>query len=99
MARNSFAAHMIETSLMKTTIQKDTANLQVDAGEHSTKTRWILVVAFGGMLLLMILAGVDALRSLRKLNQVSNEVTQQFARRSHTLISVMISFHTYTDEM
>src|SRR5215468_2158883 len=80
-------------------MQKDEPHLQMNSTEHSTKARWILVVAFGGMLLLMILAGVDALRSLRKLNQVSNEVTQQFARRSHTLISVMISFHTYTDEM
>jgi signal transduction histidine kinase len=80
-------------------MQKDEANLQVDAGEHSTKTRWILVVAFGGMLLLMILAGVDSLRSLRKLNRVSNEVAQQFARRSHALVTVVISFHTYTDEM
>src|SRR3974377_1925931 len=80
-------------------MQKDEANLQVDAGEHSAKTRRILVVAFGGMLLLMILAGVDSLRSLRKLNQVSNEVAQQFARRSHALVTVVISFHTYTDEM
>src|SRR5215471_2297738 len=80
-------------------MQKDEPHLQMNAGEHPTKTRWILVVAFGGMLLLLILAGVDSLRSLTKLNQVSNEVAQQFARRSHALVTVVISFHTYTDEM
>ncbi|HXY15985.1 MAG TPA: sensor histidine kinase [Terriglobales bacterium] len=72
---------------------------QIDASERSAKTRWILLGAFGGMLLMMILAGVDSLRSLQKLNQVSNEVTQQFATRSHALVAVVVSFHTYTDQM
>ena len=80
-------------------MHKDETNLQEDAWEHSTKTRWILVVAFSGMLLMMILAGMDSLRSLRKLNQVSNEVTQQFATRSHALVTVVVSFHMYTDQM
>jgi len=79
-------------------MQNDEVNLQTLA-ERSTKARWILLGAFGGMLLLMILAGLDSLRSLEKLNHVSNEVSQQFATRSHALVAVVVSFHTYTDQM
>ena len=66
---------------------------------HSKKLRWSLLGAFGGMLLLMILAGVDSLRSLRKLNQVSGEVSQRFSARSQALITVVVSFHVYADQM
>jgi signal transduction histidine kinase len=69
------------------------------ATEHSSKTRWVLLVAFGGMLALMILGGLESLRSLRKLNQVSTEVAQQFSARSHVLVAVVVSYHTYTDQM
>ena len=54
---------------------------------------------FGGMLLLMILAGVDSLRSLRKLSQVSNAAADQFSTRSRALVSVVVSFHAYSDRM
>ena len=66
---------------------------------HSKKLRWSLLGAFGGMLLLMILAGVDSLRSLRKLNQLSGEVSQRFSARSQALITVVVSFHVYADQM
>jgi len=80
-------------------MRKAEQNPQTDAQEHSAKVHWILLGAFGGMLLMMILAGVDSLRSLQKLNQVSNEVAQQFATRSQALVAVVVSFHTYTDQM
>jgi signal transduction histidine kinase len=66
---------------------------------HSKKLRWSLLGAFGGMLLLMILAGVDSLRSLRKLNQLSGEASQRFSARSQALITVVVSFHVYADQM
>jgi len=47
----------------------------------------------------MILAGVDSLRSLRKLNQLSGEVSQRFSARSQALITVVVSFHVYADQM
>jgi signal transduction histidine kinase len=72
---------------------------EFDSPSHSKNIRWILLSAFGGMLLLMILAGVDSLRSLRKLNQVSGEVSQRFSARSQALITVVVSFHTYADQM
>lgn len=49
--------------------------------------------------MLMILSGVDSLRSLRKLDRVSNQVTRRFSDRSDALILVVVSFHTYTDQM
>lgn len=66
---------------------------------HSKKIRQILLSAFGGMLFLMILAGVDSLRSLKKLNQVSTEVSQRFSARNQALIMVVVSLHTYADQM
>jgi signal transduction histidine kinase len=51
------------------------------------------------MLLLMIFAGADSLRSLRKLNQVSGEVSQRFSARSEALVAVVVTVHTYTDQM
>jgi signal transduction histidine kinase len=51
------------------------------------------------MLLLMIFAGADSLRSLRKLNQVSGEVSQRFSSRSEALVAVVVTVHTYTDQM
>jgi len=80
-------------------MQKDDANLQSDTSEHNTKSRWILLGAFGGMLFLMILAGVDSLHSLQKLDQVSDQVTRQLSTRSHALVTIVVSFHTYTDQM
>ena len=49
------------------------------ADVHAKKIRWILLAAFGGMLVLMIVAGLSALDSLQKLNQVSNEVSERFS--------------------
>ena len=51
------------------------------------------------MLLLMILAGVDSLRSLQKLSHVSNEAAQRFSTRSRALVTVVVSFHAYTDRL
>jgi signal transduction histidine kinase len=51
------------------------------------------------MLLLMVLAGLDSLRSLQRLKQISNETTQQFSTRSRALVTVVVSFHAYTDQM
>lgn len=65
----------------------------------SRNMRWVLLGAFGGMLFLMIFAGVDSLRSLRKLNQVSAEVSQRFSARDVALVTVVVTVHAYTDQM
>lgn len=69
------------------------------ANDRVRKMRWVLLGAFGGMLLLMVVAGLDSLHSLSQLNQVSGEVVQQFSMRSRALVTVVVSFHSYTDQM
>jgi signal transduction histidine kinase len=78
---------------------KDELKQQFDLTGHLSKIRWILLAGFGGMLLLMVLAGVGSLRSLKQLNQLSSEVTQRFTARNQALITVVVSFHTYADQM
>ena len=78
---------------------RDALDPEFDSPRASWKIRWILLSAFGGMLLLMIFAGADSLRSLRKLNQVSGEVSQRFSARSEALVAVVVTVHTYTDQM
>ena len=77
----------------------DAFDREFESPNSSWKIRWILLSAFGGMLLLMIFAGADSLRSLRKLNQVSGEVSQRFSARSTALVAVVVTVHTYTDQM
>ena len=78
---------------------RDALDPEFESPRGSWKIRWILLSAFGGMLLLMIFAGIDSLRSLRKLNQVSGEVSQRFSARSEALVAVVVTVHTYTDQM
>ena len=78
---------------------RDALDPEFESPRGSRKIRWILLSAFGGMLLLMIFAGMDSLRSLRKLNQVSGEVSQRFSARSEALVAVVVTVHTYTDQM
>ena len=78
---------------------RDALDPEFESPGSSWRIRWILLGAFGGMLLLMIFAGADSLRSLRKLNQVSGEVSQRFSSRSEALVAVVVTVHTYTDQM
>jgi len=77
----------------------DAFDPEFESPSSSWKIRWIVLSAFGGMLLLMIFAGADSLQSLRKLNQVSGEVSQRFSARSEALVAVVVTVHTYTDQM
>lgn len=81
------------------TMLRDALDPELESPSGSWKIRWILLSAFGGMLLLMIFAGMDSLRSLRKLNQVSGEVSQRFSARSEAVVAVVVTVHTYTDQM
>jgi signal transduction histidine kinase len=72
---------------------------ELSADPHAKKIRWILLAAFSGMLILMIVAGLSALDSLRKLNQVSNEVSQRFSNHSRAILTVVVTVHTYSDNM
>src|SRR5664279_4617974 len=57
------------------------------------------MVAFGGLLALMVLTGLDALRSLRQLDSIERQVNQQFSTHSQALTTILISVHVYHDQM
>ena len=61
--------------------------------------RKVLLLAFGGLLALMLLAGVSALLSLRQLHDLEQQVTSRFLSRTQALSEVVISVHIYDDEL
>ena len=61
--------------------------------------RGVLLLAFGGLLALMLVAGVSALFSLRQLHKVEQQVTSRFLSRTQALSEVVISVHIYDDEL
>jgi signal transduction histidine kinase len=67
--------------------------------EHSQNLRRILLAAFGGLLLLLILGGLDALVSVRKLSHIEQEVNRRFTAHSQALSAIVISVHVYDDQM
>lgn len=71
----------------------------LESSENSQKLRWLLLGTFGGMLLLMSVAGIDALRSLRKLRQVSHEVSERYSARGQALQTVLACFHVYDEQL
>ena len=61
--------------------------------------RTVLLLAFGGLLTLMLVAGVSALFSLRQLHAVEQQVTSHFLSRTQALSEVVISVHIYDDQL
>lgn len=61
--------------------------------------RKVLVLAFGGLLALMLLAGVSALLFLSQLHVVEQQVTSRFLSRTQALSEVVISVHIYDDQL
>ena len=74
-------------------------DINPNAIKQSGKLRNILLVAFGGLLTLMVLTGLDALRSLRQLDSIERQVNQQFSSHSQALTTILISVHVYHDQM
>ena len=48
-------------------------------------TRLVLLAGFGGLLALMTLSGVDALRVLRQIRREDDQIRRQFLFRNHLL--------------
>jgi signal transduction histidine kinase len=74
---------------------EDNSQAMAQAG----KLRRILLLAFGGLLALMVVAGVDALRSLRQLDAIERLVNQRYSTHSQALTTILISVHVYHDQM
>lgn len=72
---------------------------EVPGGDNtrSGRPRLVLVVGFSGLLALMILAGVDALRVLRELHDEEENVRQAFLARQQSLIIIRSSVGAYCD--
>lgn len=67
--------------------------------EQAGKVRRILFVAFGGLLTLMVAAGLDALHSLRQLDGFERQVNQRYSTHTQALTTILISVHVYHDKM
>ena len=69
------------------------------ANIQAAKVRRILFLAFGGLLALMVLAGLDALSSLRQLDGIERQVNQRYSSHNQALTTILISVHVYHDQM
>lgn len=63
------------------------------------RLRTVLLLAFGGLLALMIAAGVSALFSLRRLHALEQQVSNRFVSHNRALSEVVISVHIYDDQL
>jgi len=80
-------------------LPNDSQATDPQAMEHAKVLRGILLTAFGGLLALMIVAGISSLRSLRQLDTIEQEVNQRFSSRGQALSAIVISIHVYNDQM
>jgi signal transduction histidine kinase len=77
----------------------DTQEDNSRATAQTGKMRRILLLAFGGLLALMLAAGLDALRSLRQLDVIEQQVNQRYSAHNQALTTILISVHIYHDQM
>ncbi len=67
--------------------------------KRASKLRRILLLAFGGLLALMVVAGLDALYSLRQLHGIERQVNLRYSTHSQALTTILICVHVYHDQM
>jgi signal transduction histidine kinase len=68
-------------------------------GPSAQRLRAALLLVFGGLLALMLLAGLGALLTLRRLHTTEQEVSSRFLRHTQALSTVVISVHIYDDQL
>jgi signal transduction histidine kinase len=67
--------------------------------DPTNKLRGALLLAFGGLLLLMIVGGTGALLALRQVHVVEQQVRTRFLHHTQALSAVVISVHIYDDQL
>src|SRR5215470_8324201 len=72
---------------------------EADFGWSARRLRAILVAGFGGLLILMVVAGVGALYSLGELHRLEQQGGRQFLARSQALSTVILSVHVYNNRV
>lgn len=73
---------------------------EIDQAEkRGEKLRRVLLAVFGGLLTLMVGAGVESFRSLQQLDALERQANQQYAAHSKALLTLVISVHTYNAQI
>jgi len=73
--------------------------LKSEGGWPSRKLRLTLLISFGGLLALMVVAGLDALRLARQLHTQEEEIRQTFLAHTQPLLVLSSSIYVYNDRI
>ena len=73
--------------------------LKSEGGWPSGKLRLTLLISFGGLLALMVIAGLDALRLARQLHTQEEEIRQTFLAHTQPLLVLSSSIYVYNDRI
>jgi signal transduction histidine kinase len=79
--------------------QLDASQSRLGGDAAAKRLRAALLLVFGGLLALMVLAGAGALVTLRRLHTAEQEVSSRFLRHTQALSTVVISVHIYDDQL
>lgn len=71
----------------------------LEPGPSVNKVRAVLLLAFGGLLILMLIAGGNALLRMRELHVIEQQISSRFQTHSQALTTVVISVHIYDDQL
>ena len=75
------------------------AGLKSEGVWPSRKLRLTLLISFGGLLALMVIAGLDALRLARQLHTQEEEIRKIFLAHSQPLLVLSSSIYVYNDRI
>jgi signal transduction histidine kinase len=79
--------------------QVSEAGLKNEGGWPSGKLRLTLLISFGGLLALMVIAGLDALRLAGQLHTQEEEIRQTFLAHTQPLLVLSSSIYVYNDRI
>ena len=70
-----------------------------EGGWPSKRLRLTLLIGFGGLLALMVIAGLDALRLARQLKSQEEDIRRTFLAHSQPLLVLSLSICVYNDRV
>jgi hypothetical protein len=73
--------------------------LKIESGWPPGKLRLTLLISFGGLLALMVIAGLDALRLARELHTQEYAIRQAFLAHTQPLLVLSSSIYIYNDRI
>ena len=72
----------------------------IEGSERTTRRlRTVLLIGFGGLLAIMLVAGLTALETLRELHTAEDNARQEYVTRNQVLTRVTFLFNTYDGEV